>query len=148
MLVILFSLKIMGSLQNGVGTHFQVFPLFSMRTVSLASSWSCCSFELTLPIPIKLSVLRCIHTCVKLKPACVILDVSTKYVATKYTQRSRKCLKNLRTRCIISTSRLRYIHTDGVFTKFRFRSIYMARTALRMKFCAHYFLFVLIPSIF
>ena len=38
MLAILFSLKTMESLQNGVATHFQATPLFSMRTILLASS--------------------------------------------------------------------------------------------------------------
>ena len=39
-LAILFSLKTMESLQNGFATHFQVTPLISMRTESLASSQS------------------------------------------------------------------------------------------------------------
>ena len=42
---ILFSLKTMESLQNGVATHFRVTLLFSMRTVSLASSGSCGSVD-------------------------------------------------------------------------------------------------------
>ena len=37
-LAILFSLKTMESLQNGVATHFQATPLFSMKTESQASS--------------------------------------------------------------------------------------------------------------
>ena len=41
MLAILFSLKTIESLENGVATHFQVTPLISMRTESLASSQSC-----------------------------------------------------------------------------------------------------------
>ena len=41
----LFSLKTMESLQNEVATHFQVPPLFSMRTESLVSSQSCHSFD-------------------------------------------------------------------------------------------------------
>ena len=40
---ILFSLKTMEPLQNGVVTHFQVTLLFSMRIVSLVPSQSCCS---------------------------------------------------------------------------------------------------------
>ena len=40
MLVVLFSLKITQSLQNGIATHFQVTPLLSMRTESLGSSES------------------------------------------------------------------------------------------------------------
>ena len=43
MLAILLSLKTMESLQNGVATHLQATSLFSMRTVSLVSSQSCCS---------------------------------------------------------------------------------------------------------
>ena len=42
-LAILFSLKTMGSLQNGVATHFQLTPLFT--TDSLASLQSCCSVD-------------------------------------------------------------------------------------------------------
>ena len=42
-LAILFSLKTMGSLQNGVATHFQLTPLFT--TDSLASLQSCCSID-------------------------------------------------------------------------------------------------------
>ena len=45
LLAILFSLKTMKSLQNGVATHFQPTPFFSMRTVQLVSSQSCCSVE-------------------------------------------------------------------------------------------------------
>ena len=45
MLAILFSLEIMGSLQNRVAIHFQSTPLFSMRTVSLGSSQSCYSID-------------------------------------------------------------------------------------------------------
>ena len=41
MLAILFSLKTMEPLQNGVATYFQVTLLFSMKTVSLASSQWC-----------------------------------------------------------------------------------------------------------
>ena len=44
-LAILFSLKTIESLQNGVATYFQATPLFSMRTVSLVSSQSCCSVD-------------------------------------------------------------------------------------------------------
>ena len=33
------------SLQKGIVTHFQASPLISMRTVSLASSQSCCSVD-------------------------------------------------------------------------------------------------------
>ena len=40
-LAILFSLKTMESIQNGVVTHFRATPLFSMRTVLLASLQSC-----------------------------------------------------------------------------------------------------------
>ena len=36
-LAILFSLKIMESLQDRVATHFRMTPLLSIRTVSLAS---------------------------------------------------------------------------------------------------------------
>ena len=35
----------MESLQIGVATHFRVIPLFSMRTVSLASLQSCCNID-------------------------------------------------------------------------------------------------------
>ena len=45
MLVILFSLKTMESLQNRVATYFQVIPLISMRTKSLASSQSGCRVD-------------------------------------------------------------------------------------------------------
>ena len=38
---ILFSLKTMESLQNGVATHFQVTPSFTMITESIASSQHC-----------------------------------------------------------------------------------------------------------
>ena len=41
MQVILFSLKPMVSLHNWVATHFQVTPLFSMKTLVLASLQSC-----------------------------------------------------------------------------------------------------------
>ena len=44
-LVILFSLKTVESLQNGVATHFQVTPLFSMRTELLALSQNCSSVD-------------------------------------------------------------------------------------------------------
>ena len=49
-LVVLFSLKTLDLLQNGVATHFWVTPLSSMRTVSLASSQSCRSVDLTLGV--------------------------------------------------------------------------------------------------
>ena len=39
-LAILFSLKTMESLQNGIATHFQATPLFLMKTESQASSQS------------------------------------------------------------------------------------------------------------
>ena len=45
MLAILFSLKTIESLQNGVATYFPVTPLFSMRTVLLASSQRCRKVE-------------------------------------------------------------------------------------------------------
>ena len=45
MLVILFSLKTMGSLENELQLHSGVTPLISMRTESLASSQSCCSID-------------------------------------------------------------------------------------------------------
>ena len=45
MIAIPFSLKTMESLQNGVGTYFQVTPLISMRSKSLASSQSCRSLD-------------------------------------------------------------------------------------------------------
>ena len=41
MLAILFSLKTMESIQNGIANHFQATPLFSMKTVMLASLQSC-----------------------------------------------------------------------------------------------------------
>ena len=44
-LAILFSLKTMELLQNGVTTYFQVIPLISMRTESQASSQSCRSID-------------------------------------------------------------------------------------------------------
>ena len=44
-LAILFSLKTMESLQNGVATHFQATPLFSMKTESQASSQRCRSID-------------------------------------------------------------------------------------------------------
>ena len=44
-LAILFSLKTMKSFQIGVATHFQVPPLFSMRTESLGLSLSCRSID-------------------------------------------------------------------------------------------------------
>ena len=40
-LAILFLLKTLESLQNGVATYFQATPLFSMRTELQASSQSC-----------------------------------------------------------------------------------------------------------
>ena len=40
-LAILFSLKTMESLQNGVATHYGATALFSIRLVSLASSQDC-----------------------------------------------------------------------------------------------------------
>ena len=49
-LAVLFSLKTILSLQNGIATNFQTAPLFSMRTVLLASSNSCYSLELTLGV--------------------------------------------------------------------------------------------------
>ena len=45
MLVILFSLRTIELLQIGVATHFQVTPLFSMRTELLASLQSCCNVD-------------------------------------------------------------------------------------------------------
>ena len=36
-------------LQNRFATHFRLTPLFSMRTVSLASSQSCCSVDSHVP---------------------------------------------------------------------------------------------------
>ena len=45
MLAILYSLKTMESLQNGIETNFKGTPLFSMRTESLASLKSCCSID-------------------------------------------------------------------------------------------------------
>ena len=45
MLVILFLLKTMESLQNVVAIHFWVIPLFSMKTEFLASSQSCRSID-------------------------------------------------------------------------------------------------------
>ena len=42
---ILFSLKTMESLQNEIVTHFSATPLFSIRTVTLASSQSCRSVD-------------------------------------------------------------------------------------------------------
>ena len=45
MTVILFSLKTMESLQNGVATHFGATALFSIRPVSLASSQHCRSVD-------------------------------------------------------------------------------------------------------
>ena len=44
-LAILFSLKTMESLKNGLQPNSGVTPLFSMRTVSLASSQSCCCID-------------------------------------------------------------------------------------------------------
>ena len=41
MLAILFSLKTMEPLKNGVATHFQATPLFSMRTLLLEPLQSC-----------------------------------------------------------------------------------------------------------
>ena len=62
MLAILFSLKTMESLQNGLQPHSGATPLFSIRTVLLASSQSFhntdadawCKWELTLAIYINL----------------------------------------------------------------------------------------------
>ena len=45
MLAILYSLKTMEWLQNGIETDFKGTPLFSMRTESLASLESCCSID-------------------------------------------------------------------------------------------------------
>ena len=45
MLAILLSFKTVESLHNGVATHFQVTPLFSMRTELLALSQSCSSVD-------------------------------------------------------------------------------------------------------
>ena len=45
MLVILFSLKTMESLKNGLQSHSEVTSLFSMTAVSLASLWSCRSID-------------------------------------------------------------------------------------------------------
>ena len=45
MLAILFSLKTMKLLENGLQPHSGVTPLFSMRIVSLASSQSCCNVD-------------------------------------------------------------------------------------------------------
>ena len=45
MLVILLSLKRLELLTNGIATHFRVPPLFSMRTVLLASLQSCRSVD-------------------------------------------------------------------------------------------------------
>ena len=44
-LAILFSLKTVESLHNGVATNFQMTPLFSIRKVSLVSSQSCRSVD-------------------------------------------------------------------------------------------------------
>ena len=44
-LVILFSLQTMQSLKNGVATHSQATPFFSVRTESLASSQICRSTD-------------------------------------------------------------------------------------------------------
>ena len=44
-LMTLFSLKTMESLQIGVATHFQVTPLLSIRTESIVSPQSCRSFD-------------------------------------------------------------------------------------------------------
>ena len=44
-LAILFSLKTMELLKNGIATHFQVTTLFSMRTESLVSLPSCKSID-------------------------------------------------------------------------------------------------------
>ena len=43
--LILLYMKTMESLQNGVATHFEVTPLFSVRTVFLASSQCCRSTD-------------------------------------------------------------------------------------------------------
>ena len=39
------TVKIMESLQNGDATHFRTTPLFSMKTVLIASMQSCCSVD-------------------------------------------------------------------------------------------------------
>ena len=44
-LAILFLLKTTESHQNGIATHFQETLLFSLRTVSLALSQSCCCID-------------------------------------------------------------------------------------------------------
>ena len=49
-IMILFSLQTMESLQNGVTTHFQARPLFSMRTKSLASCRVVAALTLTLRV--------------------------------------------------------------------------------------------------
>ena len=45
MLAALFTLKTMESLKNGLQPQSGVTPLFSIRTVSLVSSQSCCSVD-------------------------------------------------------------------------------------------------------
>ena len=45
MLAILFSLKTMESLENGLQPHSGATPLFSMRTVLLALSQRCCIID-------------------------------------------------------------------------------------------------------
>ena len=59
MLVILSSLQTMELLKNGVATHFQVTPLFSMRTESLASLQSYCSTDAEAWC--KLTLRACLH---------------------------------------------------------------------------------------
>ena len=44
-LAIVFLLKTMESHQNGIATHFQETLLFSLRTVSLVLSQSCCCID-------------------------------------------------------------------------------------------------------
>ena len=44
-LVTLFSLNSVESLENGLQSHFEVTPLFSMRTESLTSLQSCRSVD-------------------------------------------------------------------------------------------------------
>ena len=45
MLAIVFSLKTMELIQNGIVTYFQETPLFSMRTILIASPQSCRSVD-------------------------------------------------------------------------------------------------------
>ena len=56
--ILLFSLKTMESLQIGVATYFQAIPLFSMRTVSLASLQRCRSIGLNGPLNLCFSKLQ------------------------------------------------------------------------------------------